>query len=213
MLTNGFDRAVDGVPRSRGGHAGDQHDLRQHRAHSPRSRSRGCRTAPRSGRRPRTARPSAQHFGAREQRDRAAPADRPAVSPSRRKCRWKCPVMKLFRAPMKCSTSITGRLVAMAARVAKVTESDRCDDHERQHADADDHGHTRHRAHTLDEAAMVVEASRSAPARPERLRNCARSGTAPDAIRTTMMRGIGRSSRCKPVPSHGSSSRPASSLE
>ena len=31
--------------------------------------------------------------------------------------------MKLFLAPMKCSTSMTGRLVAMAPRVAKVTDS------------------------------------------------------------------------------------------
>ena len=31
--------------------------------------------------------------------------------------------MKLSLAPMKCSTSITGRLVAMAPRVANVTDS------------------------------------------------------------------------------------------
>ena len=44
-------------------------------------------------------------------------------------------------------------------------------------------------------------------------RSCARSGAAPDAIRTTMRRGTGRSSSCSPVPSHGSSRRAVSSFE
>ena len=40
-----------------------------------------------------------------------------------RKWRWNWPAMKPLLAPMKCSTSTIGRLVAIAPRVAKITDS------------------------------------------------------------------------------------------
>ena len=66
--------------------------------------------------------------------------------------------MKLSLAPMRCSTSITGRLVAMAARVANATESTVAAKTSTQHADAEGNDRAGHGAHAVDEAAMVVEA-------------------------------------------------------
>src|SRR6185503_20123205 len=120
--------------------------------------------------------------------------------------------MKLSLAPMRCSTSITGRFVAIAARVANATESTVA-------------------ANTS--SSKPIPPARTAPAmarmrstKPRwssRLapwicsvsvwRSCTRSGAAPDAIRTTISRGTGRSSSCSPVPSHGSSRRDVSSFE
>ena len=53
----------------------------------------------------------------------APPPIMPPSRPSARKWRWNCPAMKPSLAPTKCSTSTIGRLVAMAPRVAKVTDS------------------------------------------------------------------------------------------
>src|SRR3954453_18463263 len=120
--------------------------------------------------------------------------------------------MKLSLAPMRCSTSITGRFVAIAARVANATEST---------------------VATNTSSSKPIPPARTAPAmarmrstKPRwssRLapwicsvsvwRSCTRSGAAPDAIRTTISRGTGRSSSCRPVPSHGSSRRDVSSFE
>ena len=57
-LFDGSERPVDGPPRGQRRHHGDQHDLHQRPRHSPRSRSRRCRTAPRAGRRRRCRGPS-----------------------------------------------------------------------------------------------------------------------------------------------------------
>ena len=50
------------------------------------------------------------------------PPTAPPCSPSTRKCPWNWPATKAFLAPMKCSTSMMWRLVAMAPRVAKETD-------------------------------------------------------------------------------------------
>ena len=65
--------------------------------------------------------------------------------------------MKPFLAPTKCSTSITGWLVAIAPRVAKVTESMVAAITRIKNADAGGDRGSGHGAHAVDPAAMIVE--------------------------------------------------------
>ena len=65
--------------------------------------------------------------------------------------------MKPFLAPTKCSTSITGLLVAMAPRVANVTESMVAAITRIRMRDAGGDRGSRHGAHAVDPAAMIVE--------------------------------------------------------
>ena len=60
--------------------------------------------------------------------------------------------------------------------------------------------------HPLDPARGDRRGSRSAPAAPAACASAARSGAAPEPSLTTIMRGIGRSSSARPVPSQGSTS-------
>ena len=112
--------------------------------------------------------------------------------------------MKPFFAPTKCSTSITDLLVAIAPRVAKVTDNMVA-------------MNIKIRIPMLAPTAVpaIVRmrsiqprwSSRTAPgAWSLRTRlNCAKSGAAPGAILSTIRRGTGNSSRESPLPSQGSS--------
>src|SRR6516162_1049509 len=114
--------------------------------------------------------------------------------------------MNAFLAPMKCSTSMTGRLIAMAAWVANVTESTVAASISPRMV--------------RPTATALPAMARMRPTKPRwssRLalgtslrsaRSRAKSGDAPGATRTTMRRGIGRSAKPAPCPNHGSS-RPA----
>src|SRR5262249_40632636 len=135
-LMNRFDRTVDRMARGCGGDEGDQSDLRQHRpvAQHPHRRdaaqSRKLLAPPPAQTNPASCSPPAvptkEPLASSASTNSAMalpPPINPPFSPNCRKCRWKCAAMKLSLAPMRCSTSITGRLVAIAARVAKATES------------------------------------------------------------------------------------------
>src|SRR5215475_1880008 len=78
---NGFDRAVNGVARGRGGHQGDQGDLREHRqiAQCP---DRGTAEQGRELVASRTAgEAAAEELGESEQRDGGTAADQPSLQP------------------------------------------------------------------------------------------------------------------------------------
>src|ERR1700761_7428666 len=119
--------------------------------------------------------------------------------------------MKRSPAPTKCRTSTIGRLAAIAPRVAKDTE---------MMVAMITSARMPRPANTV---APVIERIRSIQARwsstlavgaacVTRLRSAARSSVEPGCTRATMTRGTGNSSSDRPLPSHGSSNLPDSSL-
>ena len=120
--------------------------------------------------------------------------------------------MKPLLAPMKCSTSTIGRLVAIAPRVAKITDSTVAASIRMSNADAADDRGLRHGAHAVDPGAVIVEAG-AGDLLGQRLLQRREIDAAGRRSFTTIIRGTGRSSSERPLPSHGSSSRADSSLE
>jgi len=104
-----------------------------------------------------------------------------------------------------------GRLVAMAPRVAKVTDSTvTTSTSSRMAKPAAAAVPAMARMRSIQRRWSSSVASGTCVARA--LRKAAKSGDAPDTILTTINRGIGRSSSTSPVPSHGSISLADSSL-
>jgi hypothetical protein len=111
---------------------------------------------------------------------------------------------------MKCSTSTIGRFIAMAPRVANITESTvaisisaRMPTPPAIAVDA----MVRMRSIQPRWSSTVTAAIFAASA----ARSAARSGRRPGSTRSTMMRGTGSASSASELPSHGSSRRADSS--
>ncbi len=123
-LLDRFQRTVHGPPRRNRRDHRHQHDLRDDReiaapAERKAAEQRRDLIAARACRRS-----SCATMPATPNSSIASPPPiTPPSSPSMRKWRWNWPAMKPLLAPMKCSTSTIGRLVAIAPRVAKITDS------------------------------------------------------------------------------------------
>src|SRR5215813_4115689 len=120
--------------------------------------------------------------------------------------------MKVFLAPIRWSTSTTVRLVAIAPRVANVTESTVA-----TRTSASTASPPRNAARPMERmcSTKLRWSSRLAvgTCSDRSLASCWNSGTAPDVMRTTARRGTGSSSSTRPVPSQGSSRCEDSSFE
>ncbi len=87
----------------------------------------------------------------------APPPMAPPCRPSIKKWCWKWRAINPFFAPTKCSTSITDLLVAIAPRVAKVTDNMVAMNIKIRIPMLDTNGGSRHCAHAVHPATMVVK--------------------------------------------------------
>ena len=116
--------AVDGPARRERRHHGHQYDLGEDRQIAGNADGKVAEQGRRPGRRPQSRRARRWPLPAAPNKKIATPPPMaPPLKPSSRKWRWNCPAMKPSVAPTKCSTSMIGRLVAMAPRVANITDS------------------------------------------------------------------------------------------